>query len=103
MATTTDILIIGGGVVGLSTGIALLEANPRLKVIILEKEKTIAIHASGRNSGVLHAGFYYTPNSLKAQFCRDGNLELRKLAKKYDIPVLNVGKIVVARNSEEAQ
>ena len=103
MATTTDILIIGGGVVGLSTGIALLEANPRLKVIILEKEKTIAIHASGRNSGVLHAGFYYTPNSLKAQFCRDGNLELRKIAKKYDIPVLNVGKIVVARNSEEAQ
>ena len=86
MAATTDVLIIGGGVVGLSTGIALLEANPRLKVIIVEKEKTIATHASGRNSGVLHAGFYYTPNSLKAQFCRDGNLELRKIAKNMISP-----------------
>jgi L-2-hydroxyglutarate oxidase LhgO len=102
MAKTADILIIGGGVVGLSTGIALLEANPSLRVMIAEKEKTIAKHASGRNSGVLHAGFYYTPNSLKAQFCRDGNFELRKLAKKYAVPVHNVGKIVVARDSAEA-
>ena len=59
------------------------------------------MHASGRNSGVLHAGFYYSPDSLKAKFCRDGNLELRKVAKKHQIPVLNTGKVIVARNSEE--
>ena len=88
---------------GLATGIALLEAKPGLKVIIAEKEKQLAMHASGRNSGVLHAGFYYSPDSLKAKFCRDGNLELRKLALKYEIPVRSVGKVVVARNEEESQ
>ena len=59
------------------------------------------MHASGRNSGVIHAGFYYSPESLKAKFCRDGNFELRKLAKKYGIPVKDVGKVVVARNEDE--
>lgn len=63
----------------------------------------MGVHASGRNSGVLHAGFYYSPESLKAKFCKDGNLELRKIAKKHDIPVLNTGKVIVARNSEENQ
>jgi L-2-hydroxyglutarate oxidase LhgO len=63
-----DVLILGAGVVGLATGIALLEARPDLRVIIAEKERKIALHASGRNSGVLHAGFYYSPDSLKAKF-----------------------------------
>lgn len=94
-------MIIGGGVIGLSIGIALLESTNSLKVIITEKEKNLAVHASGRNSGVLHAGFYYSPESLKAKFCKDGNLELRKVAKKHNIPVLNTGKVIVARNSEE--
>ena len=98
-----DILIIGAGVMGLATGIALLEAKPSLKVIIAEKEKQLAMHASGRNSGVLHAGFYYSPDSLKAKFCRDGNKELRKLAKKYEIPVRECGKVVVTRNDDENQ
>jgi (S)-2-hydroxyglutarate dehydrogenase len=97
----TDVLIIGGGVVGLATGIAFLESNPSLKVTIAEKEESLAKHASGRNSGVLHAGFYYSPDSLKAKFCRDGNQELRKLAKKYEIPVREVGKVVVTRNDDE--
>ena len=101
MATKCDVLIIGGGVVGLSTGIAFLEANPSLKVVIAEKEFRLGLHASGRNSGVLHAGFYYSPDSLKSKFCRDGNQELRKLANKYNIPVREVGKVVVARNNEE--
>jgi L-2-hydroxyglutarate oxidase len=70
-------------------------------VMVAEKEKDIAMHASGRNSGVIHAGFYYSPDSLKAKFCRDGNFELRKLAKKYGIPVKNVGKVVVTRNEDE--
>jgi L-2-hydroxyglutarate oxidase LhgO len=80
-----------------------LESKSSLKVIIAEKEKNLGVHASGRNSGVLHAGFYYSPESLKAKFCKDGNLELRKIAKKHDIPVLNTGKVIVARNSEENQ
>ena len=101
MAIKCDVLIIGGGVVGLATGIALLESNPALKVVVAEKESRLALHASGRNSGVLHAGFYYSPNSLKARFCRDGNKELRILAKKYKIPVREVGKVVVARNEDE--
>jgi L-2-hydroxyglutarate oxidase LhgO len=96
-----DVLIIGAGVVGLSIGIALLESKSNIRVTIAEKEKQIGLHASGRNSGVLHAGFYYSPDSLKAKFCREGNQELRKIAKKYDIPVRNVGKVVVARNSDE--
>ncbi len=101
MATKCDALIIGGGVVGLSTGIAFLEGNPSLKVVVVEKESRLALHASGRNSGVLHAGFYYSPDSLKAKFCRDGNKELRNLADKYNIPVREAGKVVVARNDEE--
>lgn len=96
-----DVLIIGGGVIGLSIGIAILESKPSLKVIIAEKEKSLGIHASGRNSGVLHAGFYYSPDSLKAKFCRDGNQELRRVAKKHGIPVRDVGKVVVARNADE--
>ena len=101
MTEKCDVLVIGAGVVGLSTGIALFQSRPNLKVVIAEKEKDIALHASGRNSGVLHAGFYYSPDSLKAKFCRDGNFELRKLAKKYGVPVKDVGKVVVARNADE--
>jgi len=96
-----DVLILGAGVVGLATGIALLKSNSSLKVLIAEKEALLAQHASGRNSGVIHAGFYYSPDSLKAKFCRDGNFELRKIAKKYGVPVKNVGKVVVSRNQDE--
>jgi len=96
-----DVLIIGGGVIGISAGIALLEANQNLKVVIAEKEEKLALHASGRNSGVVHAGFYYSPESLKASFCREGNLEFRKIARKYDVPFKEVGKVVVSRNADE--
>lgn len=101
MAVKCDALIIGGGVIGLAVGIALLESKPSLKVVIVEKERSLALHASGRNSGVLHAGFYYSPDSLKAKFCREGNFELRQLARKYEIPVREVGKVIVARNENE--
>jgi glycerol-3-phosphate dehydrogenase len=93
--TSCDVLILGAGIIGLSIGVALLESRPGIKVIISEKEKTLARHSSGRNSGVLHAGFYYSPDSLKARFCKDGNFEIRQLAKKYNIPV----KIIVINNS----
>ena len=96
-----DIAIIGAGVMGLATGMALLQERPSLKIVIADKENEIARHASGRNSGVLHAGFYYSPDSLKARFCRDGNRAIKQLAKKYGIPVKDVGKVVVAKNSDE--
>jgi L-2-hydroxyglutarate oxidase len=91
-----DLLIIGAGAIGFSIGIAYLEANPGKKVVVADKENQIGEHASGRNSGVLHAGFYYSPESLKAKFCREGNAELRKIAKTYSIPIRDVGKVVVA-------
>ena len=101
MPTKCDVLIAGGGVVGLGVGRELLISNPKLKVIIVEKERVLGSHASGRNSGVLHAGFYYSPDSLKAKFCREGNSELRQLCQRHNIPVLNTGKIVVAKNNRE--
>ena len=96
-----DVVIIGAGVVGLSVGMALLESNPNLKIIVFDKERNLGMHASGRNSGVLHAGFYYSPNSLKARFCVEGNYELKKFCKEVGIPVKSCGKIVVTKNSNE--
>lgn len=78
------------------------ELDPSLKVIILEKESSVGMHASGRNSGVIHAGFYYSPDSLKARFCRDGNESLRKLIRDWDLQIKTVGKVVVARNQKES-
>ena len=95
----TDVLIVGAGIVGLSIGIALLQAEKGLKVLIVDKEPAAGEHASGRNSGVLHAGFYYSPDSLKAKFCREGNLELRNLCRENSIPIQECGKVVVSRNS----
>ena len=97
----SDVLIIGAGIVGLSVGIALLQARPSLKILVIDKEDGPGQHASGRNSGVLHAGFYYSPDSLKAKFCREGTAELRRLCIENEIPVLECGKVVVARNAEE--
>jgi len=101
MHSTDDFLIVGSGVIGLSIGISLLESNPNQRVRILEKEKSLGAHASGRNSGVIHAGFYYSPDSLKAKFCREGNRELKNLAKAFDVPIKNVGKVVVTKTTDE--
>ena len=96
-----DLLILGAGAVGISVGIAYLEDFPGSTVVIADKEDQIGKHASGRNSGVLHAGFYYSPESLKAKFCREGNMALRALVKKHGILLREVGKVVVTRNEEE--
>lgn len=96
-----DLLIIGAGIIGISIGIAYLNANPGKKVISVDKENEIGKHATGRNSGVLHAGFYYSSESLKAKFCREGNTQLHKIAKKYGVPIREFGKVVVSRNIEE--
>lgn len=96
-----DVAIIGAGIMGLAIARSLKNLNKSLSIAIIEKEDQMGLHASGRNSGVLHAGFYYSPDSLKARFCRDGNAEMKKLAIKHSIKIEHVGKVVVAQNDEE--
>ena len=93
-----EVLIIGGGVIGLSIGIAMQQSRAQSKVIIIEKEEEVCLHASGRNSGVIHAGFYYSSESLKSKFCRLGNLELKKFCRDKNLQIQEIGKVVVAKN-----
>jgi len=96
-----DLVLIGGGVVGLAIADAWLSRNPQDSLLILEKEQEIAFHASGRNSGVLHAGFYYAPDSLKAKLTRGGNEKLRQFCHERNIPIVEAGKVVVTKNESE--
>ena len=77
-----DVAIIGGGIVGLSTGYKLQLKFPGLKIIVIEKENTLAFHQTGRNSGVIHSGLYYKPGSFRAKNCVDGRKQLLEFAKK---------------------
>lgn len=101
MVISTDFLIIGGGVIGISLASEIQRRNPESKVVLLEKEKELAAHASGRNSGVLHAGFYYTADSQKARFTRDGNTLLRQYCEEKGLNINQSGKLVVAQNEEQ--
>jgi L-2-hydroxyglutarate oxidase LhgO len=96
-----DVAVIGGGIVGLALADAWLAAHPGSQVLVLDKEERLAEHASGRNSGVLHAGFYYAPDSLKAQLTRRGNQMLRAFCEERGVPVREVGKVVVSTSSEQ--
>ena len=101
MSASKSVIIIGSGVIGLSTGIALLSKIPSLKISIFDKETFLGAHASGRNSGVIHAGFYYSPETLKAKFCREGNEALSELASNNGLSLKKTGKVVVTKNSNE--
>ena len=101
--SSTDFLIIGGGIIGVNMAIQAKRRYPDSKVIILEKEDTFGEHASGRNSGVLHAGFYYTADSLKARFTRDGNRLLTEYCDEHGLLINKCGKLVVARNAAELE
>lgn len=101
MEKNVDFLIVGGGILGLSIALEILRNFPASRTLILEKEARSGLHASGRNSGVLHAGFYYSADSLKAKFCADGNFELRKVIQDHNIPLLECGKVVVAQNEAD--
>ncbi len=96
-----DVAVIGSGAVGMGIARGLLELDPSMHISIFEKEGVFASHASARNSGVLHAGFYYSPDSLKARFCREGRDELEALANKNSIPIKKIGKVVVAQDLDE--
>ena len=96
-----DVAIVGGGIVGLATGMKLLEQYPHLRLAILEKEDHIAAHQTGHNSGVIHSGIYYKPGSLKAKLCVKGKQELIRFADEHGIPYNLCGKVVVALNEDE--
>jgi len=97
----SDYLIIGAGIIGLTVAQHLRKKYPSKKIVLIEKEPDICRHASGRNSGVLHAGFYYTADSLKAKFTKNGNRELTDYCLKHNLKINRCGKVVVARNDGE--
>jgi (S)-2-hydroxyglutarate dehydrogenase len=96
MADSCDIVIVGAGIIGLTTAFNLLERQPGLSIVMLEKESGIARHQTGHNSGVIHAGLYYAPGSLKAQMCLDGRERLMRFCDAHAIDYEVCGKVVVA-------
>jgi L-2-hydroxyglutarate oxidase LhgO len=101
MTAGYDVIVVGGGIVGLATAYQLLVGRPSLRLALLEKEPEIATHQSGHNSGVLHAGLYYQPGSLKARLCREGKAELERFAAEHAVPIERCGKLVVALDDAE--
>ena len=101
MASQYDLTIIGGGIVGLATALKILEAYPRTKLLILEKEAQLARHQTGNNSGVIHSGLYYRPGSLKARSCVTGRKALIEFCNENSVPYELCGKVVVATSQEE--
>lgn len=96
-----DFAIVGGGIVGLSTGMAIYERFPNAKVVIIEKESAVAEHQTGHNSGVIHSGIYYKPGSYKALFARRGSQSMKKFCEEHDIEHDICGKVIVATNEKE--
>ncbi len=94
-------VIIGGGIVGLATALKIKEANPKLRVAVVEKENSLAQHQTGHNSGVIHSGLYYKPGSLKAKNCVEGYNKLIRFCQEEEIPFDLCGKIVVATNENQ--
>jgi L-2-hydroxyglutarate oxidase len=96
-----DFCVIGGGIVGLATSLALLDARPGASLILLEKEDAVGKHQTGHNSGVIHAGVYYAPGSLKAQLCKEGSAATKQFCREFGISYRDCGKLLVATNQRE--
>lgn len=101
MSEQFDLVVIGAGIVGLATALAITQRYPRLKLCILEKEDRLAAHQTGHNSGVIHSGIYYRPGSLKAQTCVVGAKALIAFCEQHGVPYEQCGKVVVATAPEE--
>jgi L-2-hydroxyglutarate oxidase len=101
MENSYDIVIVGGGIVGLATGLKLIRQYPDKKILVLEKEKEVAAHQTSHNSGVIHSGIYYKPGSYKARNCVAGRRELVQFAKEHKIQHDICGKIIVATHESE--
>eukprot|EP01138_Halocafeteria_seosinensis_P012225 gb/GECG01012493.1/.p1 GENE.gb/GECG01012493.1/~~gb/GECG01012493.1/.p1 ORF type:complete len:459 (+),score=48.67 gb/GECG01012493.1/:1-1377(+) len=98
-----DFVVLGGGIIGINIASQLRQRFPGASVTLLEKEHTVGQHASGRNSGVLHAGFYYSSDSLKAKLTRRGNVFLHEYCQEKQLPINTCGKLVVAKNDKELE
>lgn len=98
---TFDLIVIGGGIVGLSTAYKFQRRFPGSSCLLLEKEPELAAHQTGRNSGVLHSGIYYKPGSLKAKNCREGKLAMEEFCRTEGVPYDVCGKVIVALTDEE--
>jgi len=96
-----DYTIIGGGIVGLSVGMAITEKYPHSKILIIEKEEELANHQTGNNSGVIHSGIYYEPGSFKARFAKQGSQSMVEFCEKHEIKYDICGKVIVATNDKE--
>jgi L-2-hydroxyglutarate oxidase len=96
-----DVVVIGGGIVGLATGYKISTSHPHIRLAVLEKEPKLASHQTGHNSGVIHSGLYYRPGSAKAKTCTDGRIQLVAFAKQFGIPYEICGKIIVATHEKE--
>lgn len=96
-----DFAIIGGGIVGLATASEVLRRHPTARVVLVEKDPVVALHQTGRNSGVIHAGVYYAPNSLKARFCRQGAAATKAFCDTHYLPYETCGKLIVATEEVE--
>ncbi|MFI1826764.1 L-2-hydroxyglutarate oxidase [Streptomyces sp. NPDC020412] len=96
-----DVLVVGGGIVGLSTAYALTRSAPGTRVVVLEKEPAPARHQTGRNSGVIHSGIYYRPGSLKARYATRGAAEMVKFCAEHGLPHAVTGKLIVATRRDE--
>jgi len=103
LPSTTDFCVVGGGIIGIAVARELAARHPDASITLLEKESDVAQHASGRNSGVLHAGFYYSPESFKAKLTRAGNVFLHEYIEEKGLRINKCGKLVVARNDEEVR
>lgn len=99
----TDVVIVGAGIVGLATGLRLLERRPDLGVLVIEKESEVAVHQTGHNSGVLHSGLYYAPGSLKATTAVAGRTAMVEFCERHHIPHDVCGKVVVATREDELE
>ena len=96
-----DAIVVGGGIVGLGTALAVLRARPGTSLVVLEKEPRLGAHQTGHNSGVIHAGLYYKPGSLKATMCARGRMMLETFCEEHGVPVERCGKVIVATREEE--
>jgi len=101
MKISTDFLIIGAGIVGLTVAYELTKKFPKSSILILEKENEIGLHASGRNSGVLHSGVYYGADTLKAKVCSKGAKSMMAFADEYRIPYKKNGKVIIAKSEAD--
>lgn len=96
-----DFVIVGGGIVGLSTAMSLVQRYPNAHIVVLEKENNWAFHQTGNNSGVIHSGIYYKPGSFKAKFCREGSRSLVEFCQEHGIAYEICGKVIVATEKKE--